>query len=295
MNFGNFNPFKKKEQSSSAAEKAKDLARGAGKLSVATIAFAGVLEATNVNAANIDIDSATKNTIELSTQQPTPKSIENTMSWEDVQKIKYEVDSLKKINTSLDLALQKIEKDSTVLANTFQSYFQKLESRYGKEVSSTEDALLEIEKATKMSIEAHKGDFERLYMDAKKNGISDERFAQIITRALFIKDVLNNSNKITGDEMTILGSKVNEFTFQPTFTLTDEKNDRAGLTGTTGIMSSRIENTILKYIVNNKKEDVLVLLNKKTIDYHDTTDQHNSSQNNNEGQIAGLTLQQKTE
>ncbi len=103
INFFNRKEAPKKTSDSSVTEKAKALAGDATKLSAAAMALVGALDSSDMfSAGKMDKDRTPANKIEMSSDQLTPKAEKTVISWEDMQKINHEIDSLEVVKTGLE-------------------------------------------------------------------------------------------------------------------------------------------------------------------------------------------------
>lgn len=140
MNFGKFNPFSKKEaapttpvvQSESIKESAQNIAGNAAKLSAAAMALAGMLDSTNVDAANLKKDDAPAKKIEMSTQV-NQKAMENAVSWEDVQKMQHSLDSIEHVRDSLLDKQEDLKEDFAAKAFKFNSIVTSVLEKHDKD------------------------------------------------------------------------------------------------------------------------------------------------------------------
>lgn len=267
MAFG-FNFFNKPKQEApkgSIKETAKEIAGDAAKLSAAAIALVGALDSATVDAK----DTIKEKFVPEKTIPAKPAAsleMDSAISWEDMQKISHEVDSLGHVEKKLQIALDKVEKDSTVIASTFQNYFDQLHAKYGKEIEPTQDVLQEIEATILQTIQEKNPQFLQLVQDGRSKGVSDEQIAKILGGKYFIA-AASLFNHITGEDMKVLGEKGNNFTFAPTTTITGEQDARAGLLGTNGLLKQKAENVVLKYIQSLSLEQTTAMKNEKQMQY----------------------------
>lgn len=102
----NFNPFNKNKNEAPKkpiAETAKNIAGDAAKLSAAAMALAGMLDATNLEAKNINNDAISTNKIEMAATEKTIDMNQN-LSWEDAKKLNHEIDSIQNLKNAAENA-----------------------------------------------------------------------------------------------------------------------------------------------------------------------------------------------
>lgn len=104
INFFNKKEAPKKTGDTSIVEKAQEVAGNATDLSLKAAALASLIAAGGhtMAAEKMDKDQAPINKIEMSATQSTPKSMENTISFEDAQKLRHEIDSIKSVKKDLE-------------------------------------------------------------------------------------------------------------------------------------------------------------------------------------------------
>lgn len=106
INFFNKKEAPKKTGDTSIVEKAQEVAGSATDLSLKAAALASLIAAGGhtMAAEKMDKDQTPINKIEMSATQSTPKSMENTISFEDAQKLHHEIDSIQSLNKQAESA-----------------------------------------------------------------------------------------------------------------------------------------------------------------------------------------------
>lgn len=133
MDFFNKKEVTSKSQDTSIAETAKNIAGDAAKLSTAAMALVGMLDSTNVDAANLkDKDQTPANKIEMSATQSTPQSMENTISWSDAQKL-HKIDSIENVRDNLLDKQESLQDQFTAKAFKFNAIVSNVLEKQDKD------------------------------------------------------------------------------------------------------------------------------------------------------------------
>jgi hypothetical protein len=135
MNFFNKKEAPKKTGNSSLVEKAQEVAGSATDLSLKAAALAALITAGGhtMAAEKMDKDQTLVNKIEMSATQSTPKTMGNTISFEDARKM-HQIDSVKNVRDDLLKKQEDLQDKFTAKAFKFTSVVTNVLEHYDKDV-----------------------------------------------------------------------------------------------------------------------------------------------------------------